>query len=50
MVDNGKSKVVDKGKGKMAKPGNPAFIPLRIGGAFKIYEPKDPVPPSTASY
>ena len=46
MVDKGKSKVVDKGKGKgkVTEPEKPAFIPLWTSGALKIFELKGPVP------
>ena len=33
---------MDKGKGKMTEPKKSA---LQTGGAFKIYEPRAPVPP-----
>jgi hypothetical protein len=49
VIDKDKSKVVDKGKGKMVVPEKPKkaeFIPLQTGGAFKIYKPKDLVPPA----
>jgi hypothetical protein len=44
VADKGKSKVMDKGKGKMVEPKKPEFISLRTSKAFKIYEPKYPVP------
>jgi hypothetical protein len=43
VADKGKSKVLDKGKAKVLeteKPKKPKVIPLQIGRAFKIYEPK----------
>jgi hypothetical protein len=32
------------------KPKKPGFIPLQTGKAFKIYEPKASIPPSSAHY
>jgi hypothetical protein len=43
-----KPKVVDKGKAKVVNTGKPvkAVYPIMTGGAFKIWEPKVPTPPS----
>ena len=45
MVNNNKSKKVDKGKRKMIEPEKPKKLALQVGKAFKIYEPRAPVPP-----
>ena len=44
LVDNNKSKKVDKGKGKIIEPEKPKKLTLQTGGAFKIYEPRALVP------
>jgi hypothetical protein len=49
VADKGKFKVMDKGKGKMIEPEKPAFIPLQIGEALKIYKLKDLVSPTPSA-
>ena len=47
MVNKTKSNKVDKGKGKMIKSKKPKKLALQTGRAFKIYEPRAPVPPKS---
>jgi hypothetical protein len=52
VADKGKSKKMDKGKGNMIeleKPRKAAPLPLQTGEAFKIDEPKAPIPPESST-